>query len=259
MRFDIIVVLNLPILRMRRAQFLALVEKHSSSQRKQNRSKHLGRYNSELRVRITKPGHTTGLVMVLKVERTPSCTLLARTILPPTILKVRIQGMELPLFPSICCCQTLNTFSNSQSSHFRGVHLSPSVPSSSIWSNWKTIESSWRSLATYWLDSYSSTPHGISPTVQLVYLDRTFLFISRIYLWTFGLATRQYLSGVFWCKEWNGAYPLVNISTAGCSNWSGILIGASGRSGTFETRLITSSYISWCQLLGYNYEKIISF
>ena len=72
MRFDIIIVLDLPILRMRRTQFLALVEKHSSSQRKQNRSKHLSRYHPELRVRIAKPGHTARLVMVLEVERAPS-------------------------------------------------------------------------------------------------------------------------------------------------------------------------------------------
>ena len=89
MRFDIIVVLNLPILRMRRTQLLTLVEKHSSSQREQDCSQHLGRYHPELRVRIAKSGHTASLVMVLEVERAPSCTLLARTVLHEQLLDSR--------------------------------------------------------------------------------------------------------------------------------------------------------------------------
>lgn len=86
MRFDIIVVLNLPILRMRRTQLLTLVEKHSSSQREQDCSQHLGRYHPELRVRIAKSGHTASLVMVLEVERAPSYNVLAR------IVVVTMQG-----------------------------------------------------------------------------------------------------------------------------------------------------------------------
>ena len=104
-----------------------------------------------------------------------------------TAVRMLNHNLVIPLFPSMCCCQTLMTFSNSRSSHFLGFHLSPPSPSRFMWSNWNTIDNSWLSFAEYKLASYSLTPHGISPTVQFVYFLRTFRFSSCTYAWMFGL------------------------------------------------------------------------
>ena len=78
---------------------------------------------------------------------------------------------------------------NSTRDGFSSFHFPYFLPlPKSTCSNWNTIFSSWVSSPAYCFAS-SVVTFGVSPTVMISYLDRTFSFISCKYLWTFGPLT----------------------------------------------------------------------